>query len=214
MQPWTYSTLDSFTSCPKQFYHLRVARDVVDRPWEHREWGERVHKAFEHRILQGTPLPEGMTQWEPVAGKLASIKGDKFVEHKLAVDDSFAPAPYRSSWSRGIIDLLVVDKDKAGTFDYKTGKRRPSNQLSLYAGYVFAHYPEVKTVATGFVWLKEKKVTKEVYERADAPRIWQYFLPTVRKLELAHENNAWPARPSGLCKGWCPVTNCVHYKKE
>ena len=192
---------------------MRVIRDFVEKPNEHALWGEQVHTAFEYRMLNGTPLPEGMQQWEPIASKLASIKGEKFCEHKFAIDSSFAPVPYKEAWSRGIADLFVLDKTKAGVFDYKTGKRKPSAQLSLYAGYIFSHYPEVETVATGFVWLKEKKLTKEVFTRENVSTIWQYFLPTVRKLEDAHANDKWPARPSGLCKGWCAVTSCVHNQK-
>ena len=214
MQAWTYSQIDSFNTCPKQFYHMRVVRDFVEKPSEQQLWGEQVHKAFEHRILTNTPLPEGMQQWEPLAGKLASIMGDKYCEHKFSVSDSFKPVPYKEAWSRGIADLFIHNNDKAGVFDYKTGRSKPSFQLGLYAGYVFSTYPEVTTVATGFLWLKEKKITKEVFTRSDVATIWLYFLPSVRRLEEAHTTGKWPARPSGLCKGWCAVTSCVHNQNK
>jgi len=214
MAVWTYSQLEKFTTCPKQFYHLRVAKDFKDPPTEHTVWGEKVHSAFEYRIAEGHPLPEGMTQWEGIAAKLAAIKGQKFVEHQLGVSSSFAPSAWGTSWSRGIIDLLVIDGTKAGVFDYKTGKRKPTDQLSLYAAYTFATFPKVDTVTTGFVWLKDKKIDKEKFTRDDIPTIWQKFLPTVRKLELAYDNNQWPARPSGLCRAWCAVISCPHNGKR
>lgn len=210
MAAWTYSQLEKYQTCPKQFYHLRIARDFTDPPTEHTVWGEKVHSAMEYRIAEGTPLPEGMTQWEAIAAKLESIKGTKYVEHQLAVSKSFAPAPWGDAWSRGIIDLLIVNGKSAAVFDHKTGKRKPSNQLSLYAAYTFAHFPEVETVTTAFVWLKERKLDKETFTRVDIPHIWQNFLPTVRKIEISHESSTWPARPSGLCRAWCSVTTCPH----
>lgn len=73
---WTYSQLEKFETCPKQFYHVRVSKDVTEPPTDATKWGERVHTAFEHRILNGTALPEGMGQWEGIATKIASMKGD------------------------------------------------------------------------------------------------------------------------------------------
>lgn len=212
MPPWTYSQLDSFESCPKKFYHLKVVRDVVEPPSVHTEWGTRVHSAFEDFINKGDALPEGMTQWQALANKLAALPGQKLTEVKFAIDCSFQPTEWKGSWSRGIADLLVVHNDKAAVLDYKTGKRKPSEQLDLYANYVFHHYPEVNKVTTGFVWLKDKRIDWKPVERASLSITWQAILPRVRKLESAYERDSWPARPSGLCNGWCPVTSCSFNK--
>ncbi len=77
-----------------------------------------------------------------------------------------------------------------------------------------AHFPEVEEVETGFVWLKDKKIDKERFTREDIPKIWQEFLPRVIKLESAYERDSWPCKPSGLCKGWCPVKTCDYYKDK
>jgi len=211
---WTYSQLDSFETCPKKFYHLRVAKDFKDPPNEHSIWGERVHKAFEDRINHGTPLGEGMRQWEGIARKVERLPGTKYTEIKLSIDRAFQPAPWGSSWSRGIADLLVINGEKAVVLDYKTGKRKPSEQLALYTAYAFAHHEEVREVTSGFVWLKERKIDKQRFERKDLPDIWQSFLPRVSKLEKAYEREKWPAKPSGLCNGWCPVNTCEFYKEK
>ena len=123
---WTYSQLEKFETCPKQFYHVRVSRDVVEPPTEHTVWGERVHTALEYRVRDNATLPEGMTQWEPIAAKIAALPGEKYPEVKMAVDKNFQPADWSGAWSRGIADLLVIHNGKAGVFDYKTGKRKPS----------------------------------------------------------------------------------------
>lgn len=89
---------------------------------------------------------------------------------------------------------------------HNTGKRKPdSDQLMLFAGFEFAMRPEIEKVKTGFVWLKDKKIDSETFERKDIPMIWGHFLPKVEKLERAYEKDEWPCRPSGLCH-YCPAT--------
>jgi CRISPR/Cas system-associated exonuclease Cas4 (RecB family) len=210
---WTYSQLDSFESCPRKFYHTKVKRDIVEPPTIHTEWGTRVHTALEEYMLNGTPLPEGMTQWEPLVKKIAALPGDKLTEYKYALDRNFQPSEWKQAWTRGIADLVVIHKDKAAVMDYKTGKRKPTEQLDLYATYVFAHHPQVNQVTTGFVWLKERKIDWKPVHRDSISIVWQSFLPRVAKLESAYERDRWPARTSGLCNGWCPVTSCEFNKK-
>ena len=205
---WTYSSLDKFETCPRQYYHVKVSKDVVEPPTEHTVWGGKVHEAFEYRIKDGTPLPEGMQQWEGIASKIAALPGEKFCEIKLSIDANFQPSEWSNSWSRGIADLLVVHGSTAAILDYKTGKKKPTEQTMLYAGYVFAHYPTVEVVKTSLVWLKEKKFTNEEFKREEVPVIWKSFLPRVNKVNSAYERDAWPPRPSGLCKAWCHVMSC------
>lgn len=211
---WTYSQLDTFETCPKKFYHLKVVRDVADPPNVHSEWGTKVHSAFEDFIKDGTALPDGMEHWQPLAQKIAALPGEKMCEQKMALDRNFQPTDYKAAWTRGIADLVVLHKKSAVVMDYKTGKRKPSEQLDLYANYVFAYYPQIDTVTTVFVWLKERRVDKKPIPRACVPEIWQGILPRVAKLESSYERDSWPARPSGLCKAWCPVMSCQHNGKR
>lgn len=211
---WTYSQLESFETCPKRHYHLRVARDVVEPPSPHQEWGTKVHTAFENAINKGDPLPEGMQQWQALATKLQALSGEKLTEHRFAIDRNFQPVDWKSSWSRGIADLVVVRGTQAAVLDYKTGKRKPSEQLALYANYAFHHFPQVKSVRTGYVWLSAKKIEWNLFDVDSVSRTWQSFLPRVNRLEAAHEGGLWPVRPSGLCRGWCPVLHCAFNTKR
>jgi len=210
MKSWTYSSLDKYLTCPKQYYHLKVVKDYVDPPSEHTIWGEKVHTALEEFVRDGVALPEEMSKWTGIATKLANLPGEKFVEQKLSIDRNFQPCAWSDAWSRGIIDLLITHKNVAVVVDYKTGKRKPSDQLWLYALYVFAYYPHIESVQTAFVWLGTRKIDKETVTRNDIPEAWQRFLPVVKKLELSHEQDNWPAKPSGLCRQWCPVLSCIH----
>jgi len=211
---WTFSQLEKFETCPKQFYHVRVAKDIIEPQTEATLWGSKVHTAMEDRIRDGTPLPEGMEQWEGFAKQIRALSGEELAEEKMALDKSFQPTDWNNAWTRGIADMLIVDGTKAAALDYKTGKRKLTHQLMLYAAYTFAYYPKVETVMTGFVWLRDKKIDREKFVRADIPMIWGTFLPKVRKLEAAYEKDKWMARPSGLCNGWCPVKSCEFYKDK
>jgi hypothetical protein len=214
LKAWTYSQLDSFESCPKKFYHLKVARDFVDPPTIHTDWGIKVHSAMEEYIKAGTPLPEGMEHWSSIIEKIAKLPGEKLTEHKMALDKAFQPADWGNAWTRGIIDLVIIHGEKAVVLDYKTGKRKPSEQLDLYANYMFAHFPQVKSVVTTYVWLKEKRLDRKKVDRSQSAELWQAMLPRIAKLESAHRRDSWPERPSGLCNGWCPVTSCKFNKTK
>jgi hypothetical protein len=193
---WTYSRLESFATCPRQFYHKSVLKDVADPPTVHTEWGKEVHEALEHAVRDGKPLPSGMQQWQKIADKFRTAPGDKL------------PSPWGSAWTRGIADGVILNGKKALTFDWKTGKRKPTDQLSLYAAYIFAHYSEIETVITSFVWLKEGKLDNDKFERKNLGAIWDNLMPRIIRLEKAYEKDNWPAKPSGLCKAWCPVLSC------
>lgn len=214
MPAWTYSRLSAFETCAKQFYHTKVKKDIVEGETEATIWGSKVHSAFENALLTGEPLPEGMGHWQGIADKFAKLPGEKLVEHKYAVDKNFQPTSWETAWTRGIGDLVVIHKDRALIADWKTGKRKPTEQLDLYAGYIKAYHPEVKVIQTAFVWLKPRTITKKTMGVEEVPIIWQGFIPRVRRMERAYEQDTWPAKPSGLCNGWCPVKTCTHYKEK
>jgi hypothetical protein len=194
---------------------VKVLRRFPDEGSVHADWGNRVHKAFEDFIKDGVPLPETMTQWQGLLTRLGQIPGRKLTEVRMAVDECFSDVEWKQAWSRGMVDLTILNGSEGALFDYKTGKPKPSEQLMLYAGYAFAKWPELKKVQAAYVWLKTRQpLAPQTFHREDVPSIWREFTPRVRRLELAFEKDAWPARPSGLCKGWCPVTDCEHYKTK
>jgi hypothetical protein len=198
--------LDGFETCPKQFYHLRVARDVPNPPTVHTEWGTKVHTAMEDAVRDGTPLPEGMTQWSTLASKLAALPGEKLPEYKFALDRDFQPADWKQSWTRGIADLVVVHKDKALVADYKSGKRfgneiKHGEQVNLYGLLTFLRYPLLETVHVELWYLDVDEITQRTFDRDQALRFKASFDRRGRALT---ECTAWPANPNKFSCQWCP----------
>lgn len=92
---------------------------------------------------------------------------------------------------------------------HNTGKRKLDiDQLKLFAAVMFTVHPHLEEVQAGYIWLKERKIDKEKFYRRDLPELWQHFAPQVRRLVLAHKEQKWPEKPSGLCKNYCPVVAC------
>lgn len=211
MISWSFSSLEMYRNCPKQYQEVRVLKNFVDDPnTEWRLWGNRVHDAMAKRLKQGLPLPMGMEVWEPIAAKFATVKGDLLVENQLAINEAFQPCDWwdKQTWQRSIVDALWIDGELAKAVDWKTGKPKSSDQLALFALIIMCHYPQVQRVNTAFVWLKNGTMTKENFVRADAPRLWQMFLPDVKRIENSVINNVWTPRTSGLCSRHCPVVTC------
>jgi hypothetical protein len=208
MPAWSYSSLTAFENCPKRYNLVRMQKAVPDPPGKAALWGIEVHKHLELFVKDGKPLPDDIAHYAGIMSIVTSHKGEKYPEQQLAVSASFDVSGWwdKSTWCRGVIDLMLVNKDKATVLDWKTGKRKPdSAQLKLFAGLVFANYPEIDRVNTGFVWLLDGKLDTEAFTRNQIGEIWNSFLPRVRRMEIAYETDTWQAKPSGLCRAYCPV---------
>jgi len=205
---WSHSSLTSYETCPRRHYMTRISKEVHEPEGEALKHGNMVHKCFELRLKDGTPLPPHLEQHEPMVATLLQKKGAKLVECQWAIDKSFNPVGWfaRTVWCRTIVDAGIVNDTSALLLDWKTGKRKVnSDQLKLSAAMTFAHYPTVETVVTGFVWTGVGKLDTETYRRAQVGDIWGTFLPRVAHLEVAVKEQRWEPRPSGLCRNYCPV---------
>lgn len=216
---WSYSKLNAFETCARRFYLTTVTKQVYEPQTAATLWGNQVHKALELRVGKGQALPDTMKQFEPVAASIAAKRdtGAKIeVEQKLALNGKLQPTTWfgKDVWVRGITDVTITKGDTAVVLDYKTGKPTPdSAQLRLTAAMTFAHKPYVNTVVNSFLWLKTgDKPTTEIIKRDQLHEIWQEFAPRVRRMEIAHEEEKFPPKPSGLCRKWCPVGKalCEH----
>lgn len=216
---WSYSALTGFETCPHQFYRLRVRKDIQEAPSPAMLEGNEVHKALELRVSRGKPLPLGLQEHEKLCQRFVKSSGEVLVEKKLALNADLEETEFfaRDVWVRGVFDVAVLSKSKKvlKIFDYKTGKRKPdSDQLKLFAAIGKAVYPMVERIDTAFLWLKSKQVDKESFDAEEVPLIWAEFEPRVERMEAAYKNDTWPCRPSGLCRGWCPVKDCEHWEAK
>lgn len=206
--PWSFSSLGAFETCPKRYYLTRVTKLVKEPPTEATIWGNEVHTALENRLKDKTPLPTGMARYEKHCLSIERTPGEIFTERQYALTKKLSPTGWwdEDAWCRGIIDVGVINGDKAVLLDWKTGKVKPNSaQLQLFAAFVFHSNPEINVISTGFVWLKDDKITSERFVRDDLAAIWGEYIPRVKRMELAYKDDRWEPKPSGLCKNYCPV---------
>lgn len=217
---WSHSSLSQYEICPKQYHEVRVVKSVVPTEGEASLYGTRIHKELELAVKQDKPLAEEAKHLQPVVNsiKLAGPQWQE-VERKLAIDRDRNPIAFESkdAWCRGVVDWLGIKGAAAIALDYKTGKRKLTDQLLLMALLIFANYPEIDRVYTGFLWLKlNGKVDSQKFDREEIDRLWGVFEERLAKLAFSYEMDQWPARPNGLCKQYCDVVTCRYngrYKK-
>ena len=213
--PWSYTALEDFVNCPRSYYEKRVAKSVKEEKTEAIIWGEVVHKHFENRQAEGTPLPPELAEHEAFMQRLQDMPGEASTERKIALSRQAKPCGFfdKDVWYRGVIDYSKIDGDKALLVDYKTGKPHSKfQQLKLFALHTFAERPEVEIIEGTFYWTKTGTRTSEVYFRYKIDEMWKGFLPNLKQYAQAFKEDVWQPRPSGLCNGWCPVKDCEFWK--
>lgn len=217
---WSYSGISMFDQCPKKYYHLRVAKDISEPPSDAMRYGTAVHLAAEKFIRDGTPIPKKYAYMQPFLTTLNKIKGQKFCEIKMGikrVGDRLEPCGFddKDVWYRGIADLLIVDDEKgeARVVDYKTGKSSryaDTKQLALMAACVFLHFPQVKTVKSGLLFVVCRDFIKADYEEGSGFDIFDKLEDTIVSRETAYETGIFNPKKNFTCKAWCPVLICPH----
>ena len=217
MIQWSFSSLKDFITCPKQYYHTKVAQDFAKKTSHQMLYGTEVHKALENYVRDGTPLAKNYQIFKSQVDALLEIPGTRYCEHEMALDHDRKPCDFHAEdrWVRGIVDLLVVDGDTAYIVDYKTGSNRypDPRQLKLMALMTFAHFPEVKLIKAGLLFVLHNTFIDEMYKRDRVDELWAVFTPHLEQLKLAFENGMWMAKPGALC-GWCPVETCSFYRER
>lgn len=214
---WSYSSIKLYDQCPKKYYHLRVIKDTVESSTEALLYGSRFHEAAEFYIRDGTPLPEYFKFAKDALDRLNAINGEKLCEYKMGITAALEPCAFddKDVWWRGVVDLVVLDKlnGKAYIIDYKTGKSAKyadKDQLELMALAVFKHFPEIKKVNAGLLFVRCNALVKEKYEVEKQDEIWAKWVEEYDKLMQSYTHDVWNPRPSGLCRKHCAVLSCVH----
>lgn len=218
MPQWSYSSLKMFQQCPRKYYHLRIAKDVKQGDTDATIYGKEVHKAAEDYMREGTPIPEKFAYMRPILERLERIEGDRFCELEMAlqkVGGEYVPCDFfdPNYWWRGIADLLIVQGDIAYMIDYKTSKNAKYadlKQLDAMAAYIFKKFPDVKRIKSALLFVVSGEfVNKDHFRETDYLKGFQFDL---ERLDIAVDSGVWNPVSGPLC-GWCPVTQCVHYRE-
>jgi hypothetical protein len=216
---WSYSSINLFKQCPHKYYRLRIVKDIVEPPAEHLNYGLEVHKAAEDYLGKGTPIPEKYIFIKEHLDKLNHIEGKKLCEYKMGLTSNLEPCGFfdKDVWWRGVADLIIINGDKAYVIDYKTGKSAKyadTKQLELLSCALFKHFPEVKKVKGGLLFVVANDLVKENFEVDNEGVYWTKWLEDTQRLEAAIQNNVWNKKPNFSCRSWCSITDCEHNGKN
>lgn len=205
----SYSAIKLFENCPLRYYRQRIIKDVQDKGGTASIYGERIHKALEDRLRDGSALPEEAAAYETLCQSIESNaeRDQVFIEKELVLNENLEPTGWwdADAWLRSKLDVLVVKGPKAVVMDWKTGKRNPDQlQMQIFAVQTFKHFPDVQEVVTSLIWLKSNATDTTMYSRPQANELWGTIISRIRRIHEAEEHGVWPAKPSGLCP-YCPA---------
>lgn len=227
---WSYSKKKNYDTCPKRHYEVDILKNFVEDSEQLTE-GNAVHKAMAAACIHGAgipfvgsgrdkvtaaPLPEPMSYLQKWVDVVVRSSGELKVEEKYAITRDFQKTAYFAPnvWYRGICDVLKLNGNTATALDWKTGKVvHNSVQLMLMATCIMVHYPQIETVKTRFIWLRDDCSTPDVWHKATIMKEWTSLLPEVAAMEQAAKLLSYPPKPSKLCRRWCPVTSCEYHGK-
>jgi len=215
IKPWSFSRIKAFEQCPKQFYHEKILKQYPVVETEAMRYGTEFHKAAEDFMQGDEPLDPRFSFALSALESLKAKQGDKLCERKMGLTENLEPCDFFADdvWFRGIADLIILDDDLAWVIDYKTGKNAryaDKGQLELMALTVFKHFPQVKKVRAGLLFVISKDLIKDSYEEQTSPILWNKWLANYNRMETAFNTDVWNPKPSGLCRRHCPVVECVH----
>ena len=215
---WSYSSLSLFKQCPHKYYRLRIKKDIVEPATEHLSYGLEVHKAAEEFIRDNKAIPEKYAFIREPLELLRSINGKHLCEYRMGLTRALEPCEFfdKDVWWRGVADLLIINGDKAYVVDYKTGKSAKyadTKQLELLSLALFKHFPEVKKVKGGLLFVVANELIKADYEAANESIHWLRWIEDTNRLEKAIELDVWNPKPNFSCSKWCAVKDCVHNGK-
>lgn len=210
----SHSSLQQFRTCPKQFYHERVAKDVArEEPGEAAQWGLLVHKAMEDAIHDGVPLPSNMVQYQKYLDALLRIPGEKHCELKLGMTEDFRPVGFfdKDCWFRGVVDVVIDGGKELTAVDWKLGKRiQDDEQAKLSSALILTNFPDAELVKTRWIYMVIKDGKRQTYHRDGQASLVRRAKGTISDVEWALKHDSWPATPSGLCGKYCSVLKCQH----
>lgn len=216
---WSHSALKQYELCPRQYHVVKVLKQFPFTDTQATLYGKEMHSAAEFYIKDDTPLPPQFAFVKDMLDALKAKPGRKLCEHEMGVTADLRPCGFMAEdvWVRGIADLLIIDDDNltARVVDYKTGNNKypDREQLRLMALMVFVHFPHIRKVSGGLLFVVKNDLVKASFLRGEAEEYWWDYRQRVARIEKAHETGVWNPKPTPLC-GWCVVKTCEYNRKK
>lgn len=216
---WSHSALDTFENCPRQYHETKVLKRWPFETSEAMQIGRDVHKAFENFLLHGTELPRDLKVHEEFLTGFKNLPGALAGEERLALDTQLRMCDYFGPdvWYRGQVDARKRDSAAGVSYilDHKTGKvKNDYTQLKGFAMWEFLTQPEIHTCKVEFYWTQIRGTNGETYHREQLPEILQFFAVKLNRFADAFLTETFVPKQSGLCAGWCPVTDCEFWRPK
>lgn len=218
---WSHSALETFENCPKQYHETKILKRWPFEETKEVIYGREVHKHFEDFLLLGKPLPADLQVHAEFLTDFKNQPGELAGEERIALDTSLRQCKYfdkeRQVWYRGQVDARKRDLARrfSHILDHKTGKVKTDfTQLKGFAMWEFLTQPDIDTCRVEFYWTQTRGTNGETYHRVQLPELIAHFAAKLHRYADAHLTNTFPAKTSGLCNGWCPVTTCEFWRPK
>ena len=203
------SAIKLYETCPRKFYHEKVARDVTPVFGEAAKKGIELHAEFERAAMGWGPWPDLLGMYdrymEILRGKFSVLRAEK----EMALDKDLKPCGFWDSkvWIRGKADLVLWSRDgNVMIVDWKTGKRRPwPFQNRFYALCALLGSEKVLRVTTCYEWVVHYERDIETWTRDDIPALAREVVGRAAEID---QDERWAPKPSGLCRGYCECVKC------
>jgi hypothetical protein len=209
--PWSYSALEGFETCPRNFNATRGPKATHKEPYmKSKADGLDVHAAMQAYVERGAEPPIGLRKFKGIVDRVTDGATDITCEIKFGLRADLSPCDFfdKDVSMRVAFDLNALRKDSIAQLDYKTSARpRESDlQLQLYALAALMRWTNYEQVWGAFVYT-HFNARPLLTERKQIPKIIETVNPRVERLRLAREEDDWPERQSWKC-GFCPVREC------
>ena len=213
----SFSSTSVYETCGYQYQQVNLLKNfqVEDHPTA--IFGGERHKDLEVALQSDTDIEGEHAYYNNFLERIRQWDGFKIPEMRLAIDRAWQPCGFfdHKVWYSGIVDVTVINGDQATVVDYKCGKHRlKPRQANDSALLLFLHFPELQDIHFEF-WWTEAGAPPDVFDfnrTRDADTMIKTMTAIPEQIELSAETKDWPTNPSGLCRGYCPVVSCKHWK--
>lgn len=202
------TSLQTYLTCPRQYYAKYVSKEVKFEQNDHATFGDLVHKSIENYLKHREPLPTILFPLAPTLDKMGQVLFG--AETKLAVDKQGASVSFfdKAAYQRCIVDAILTNTDKSVVvcIDWKTGKKRDAEvQHDFIKKCAAAAFPNA-TIVTLFLYLFTGESDRQEYRGEPLVALDH----RMNMIAIAHARDNFPPQQSGLCKKWCDVLSCEH----